>query len=162
MLVDTITLGNVADVAIVVQTIVMFMAVVVAVYQIKVAKKEAAKWRTIEACERYDVEPILDAALRRIHSSRIDGTLDAKLEELKPDLTTVLNYLDGIAIGIAQGVLIEDIVKDQMEPIFRSHYGKYFTDKMMHGAGLEKSHFRHLTELMSKWNGKPAVNFKDN
>jgi hypothetical protein len=155
------TLENYAHLAVIIQTAVMTLAVVVALYQIRVTKKEAAKWRTIEACERYDVDPILDAALRRLHSSRLDGKLDSKLEVLKPDLTTVLNYLDGIAIGIAQGVLIEEIVKDQMEPIFHSHFEKYFTDKMMNGAGLDKEHFVHLAALMAKWNRKPMVNFKD-
>jgi hypothetical protein len=157
----TLSLENYAHLAVIFQTVVMTFAVAVALYQIRVTKKEAAKWRTIEACERYDVDPILDSALRNLHSSRLDGTLDASLEKLKPDLTTVLNYLDGIAIGIAQGVLIEDIVKDQMEPIFRSHFEKYFTDRMMEGAGLDKGHFGHLVALMSKWNGRPAVNFKE-
>lgn len=70
---------------------------------------------TVEAVRRYETDPQLRGAIQAIWAKTKQGTDYTPLQEGDEfHVITVLNYFDGIASGIEQGVLVEDIAKDQL------------------------------------------------
>ncbi|MEM7014260.1 MAG: hypothetical protein AAF585_22595 [Verrucomicrobiota bacterium] len=70
---------------------------------------------TVEAVRRYETDPQLRGAIQAIWAKTKQGTDYTTLQEADEfHVITVLNYFDGIASGIQQGVLVEDIAKDQL------------------------------------------------
>ena len=69
---------------------------------------------TIRACERYTSDVVIYEATKRIWNSSKGGTVYSFPEVNEHDLITVLNYLDGIAVGVKQGVFSKAIVQDHL------------------------------------------------
>jgi hypothetical protein len=78
-----------------------------------------SEWETLKVCQRYDFDPVIDAACQRIAASSHNGTKYSAVE--RRDMIAILNYFDGIAIGVQQGLYIEAIVKDQLGPVLDTH-----------------------------------------
>ena len=91
---------------------------VFAIYQILSAKKDAKITRTLAACERYDLDPVLDQITRRLSIARKSGALKADPSQYSVDLTSMFNYFESLAIGVARGHYDAEIVRDQFERIF--------------------------------------------
>jgi hypothetical protein len=128
----------------------------VAVAQITSTREENRRTRTLLACDRYDTDPILDACLRRLSAARENGTPMSNTSQNRLDITSVLNYLDGIAVGISQGLYIEAIVRDHLGPIMDVHYNQYLTAGTPQLFGLDVQHFQHLNALCHKWSQPQA------
>jgi hypothetical protein len=87
-------------------------AVVVALRQIKDIRSQNRRWRTLEICDRYHLGPHLveiAARLRAVVDAVEGGEKDALPK--RPDVVTMLNYLDGVAIGIYQRLYIGGLTK---------------------------------------------------
>ena len=160
-------LGLSADDAAWVQAIAAIFAVIYAIktieqskVQVGAALDDAKKWKTIEACERYDTDAVLDQALRNLRKAILSGGLKKYPKKYKPDMVTVLNYLDGIAIGVSQGVLVEEIVKDQIRSIFVTHFEEFMDSGLAEKAGIKKTNYMHLCELVEKWRA-PITDYRD-
>ena len=145
---------TISDIAACVQACAALVALWYAFSTVEESKKQAIdarenekKWKTIEACERYDTDPILDFALRSLRAARLSKALDKRPEKYKTDITTVLNYLDGIAISVLQGVLVESLVRDHIGGIVNSHVERYILSGLAERAGIELSNYRNLIEL---------------
>lgn len=72
--------------------------------------------RTLEAVRRYETDPQLREAIRSNYEKTNQGTDYTLLDESdRFNIITVLNYFDGIACGIEQGLLIEPLIKDYLQ-----------------------------------------------
>lgn len=72
--------------------------------------------RTLEAVRRYETDPQLREAIRSNYEKTRQGTDYTLLDESdRFNILTILNYFDGIACGIEQGLLIEPLVKDYLQ-----------------------------------------------
>lgn len=105
---------------------------------------------TLKACERYESDPVLDRALCALRDARISGALAKAPKNYSLEATTVLNYLDGIAIGVKQGFYNEAVVRDHLEPIMTDHVRELITDfgRDMH---ISPDSFPKLLGLLEKW-----------
>src|SRR5271154_3111276 len=126
----------------------------VAWYQIGAAREESKKTRTLEVVSRYDNDPVMDRALRRMARGRDNGTLLTNPRDYRLDIVAVLNYLETIAIGIKQQMYIADMVRDFMEPIVASHIDEIRNSQMIQKIGLETDDFGHIFELAESWKPK--------
>jgi hypothetical protein len=123
--------------------------------QILSARKEARINRTLEACNRYDTDPILDAVTRRLAAASDDGTLKEDPKKYRIDLYSLFNYFESVAIGVNRGLYDASIVQDHLEAIIKG----YVDDFIMSGVtgwripdseGPDE-YFFNLMTLYRKW-----------
>ena len=165
-----------ANLWIAIGTIGLFFATVglafVGWYQIGHLRREAKKWRTIEACEVYDRDPILHASLKEMRKYRLQkrsGIIPT--DDIKVEVISVLNYLDGIAIGVIEGLYLEKIVKDHLGSIMASHVEDHLSSPDAKSFfEVQEKNFEHLVSLNKKWKkelimnepeASPPTSFKD-
>jgi hypothetical protein len=93
--------------------------------QIKLARESEEKLQarqieinTITACAKYDTDPVIHEVNSRLWKQS-NGGKDYSSDNIdRLDLIIMLNYLDGIAIGVKQGVLSNAITKDHLGAIY--------------------------------------------
>jgi hypothetical protein len=113
-----------------VQAIGTISAIGVAAYQIHALRRDQKAWRTLEACERYERDPALTKICECLRDARDKGELDRDPRPFRLEASTLLNYCDGIAIGVVQKFYVEKIVQDHLEPIIRDHVEEFLSAKM--------------------------------
>jgi hypothetical protein len=133
-----------------------FLAAGIAWFQISSLKRQQKGWETLKACERYESDPILDTSLRNIKKMRDAGELASMATAISIDIRTVLNYLDGIAIGVRQGFYDESIVRDHLEPIMRFHFNECFDHDVAKQARIQSSDYSRLRDLIGMWDAQPT------
>ncbi|HEV2629434.1 MAG TPA: hypothetical protein VGV41_12410 [Pseudolabrys sp.] len=124
--------------------------VAVGLFQISSAREETKKTRTLEACDRYDRDAVLYNCLRRLAFAKTSGALAAEPTKFRPEVSTLLNYLDSLAVGIAQGLYIEELARDHVEPILKRHVDQFLGPDAPN-VGLDRANYACLTELRAKW-----------
>lgn len=78
------------------------------------SQRQYIETNTLRACEQYFSNPVIHSATQRLWEQS-DGGRNYKDEKVsRHDLFTILNYLDGVAIGVHQGVFSEAIVRDYL------------------------------------------------
>ena len=77
------------------------------------------KWATLQACDRYNFDSTIHSVTRRIWDKSEGGTSYSDKDAIKHDVISLLNYLDSLAVGIHQGLYVEEIVRDYMEPVIK-------------------------------------------
>jgi hypothetical protein len=122
----------------------------VGVWQIRALRNENRMSRTLEACAIYDTDPVLHEAHKALYAARLSGDIEKSPREYRPHVCAILNHLDAIAIGVHQGVYIETIVRDHMEPIIRVHMSQYWD--RFEKFDMAHDHFTHLRKLCDEWN----------
>jgi hypothetical protein len=121
-------------------------------YQITAVRNENKGWRTLEACERYESDPVLDVCLRNIFAANQTGDFTANPQNYRLDATTVLNFFDGIAIGIAQDLYLEELVRDHLEPIVKWYVEVYLEPVFASRMGIDPTiEYPRLIKLNQKW-----------
>ena len=129
---------------------------VFAIYQVVTIKRDAKITRTLAACERYDIDPVLDQITRRISVAYNEGSLQKEPVKYAVDLNSIFNYFESLAIGVHRGHYDADIVRDQFETIMTGHID------MMDGiskwtvatvATRDIDHFDKMMALYAKWRG---------
>ncbi len=125
-------------------------AAAIALWQVLSIRKESRKSATLTACERYDTDPVLDRYIRQLSRYRDEAAKTP--EKYRLAISTILNYLDGIAIGVAQGLYIDKLAKDHLEDFVK----EYVPDDLMDGATaraltIKQSDYRHLLALYARW-----------
>jgi hypothetical protein len=129
----------------------------------RIAEEERERrWRTLNACDLYVHDTLVHQCLVNIRSAtQTNGRTKGSLKKLKPDVATVLNYLDGLAIGIEQGLYLEDLIKDHMEAIVQAHVDEMLSNSYVEAVGINKVHYASLTRLSTKWSeDKKRPSFK--
>lgn len=127
------------------------LLVAVGLRQIFSAREEERRSRTLNACDRYDTDPVIHSCLLRLAEARRDGTLDQNGPRFRPEVATVLNYLDSLAVGITQGLYIEEIVRDHNGPIVKRHVSQYLADGRATIFEVNTENYQSLTELCNRW-----------
>lgn len=128
-----------------------------AMWQLFLIKKEAKKNRTLDICNRYDNDPVFDAATEALDRAKKSGDLAANPKSYRKAVVTILNYLDSIAIGIEQGLYINSLAKDHLNEILQTHVAEYLNDaKFARDSGYEVGYFKRLRKLSESWNQAPT------
>ena len=102
------------------------------------AERRQREWETLKACQRYDFDPVLENATARIWGASRNGTNYRNDGVDKRDLICVLNYLDGLATGIEQGLYIEELVKDHLDTVFDHAVVNFIHSGLVDRKGLMK------------------------
>jgi hypothetical protein len=118
------------------------------------AERRLREWETLKACDRYDVDPILDAAMLRIYNGSQKGVNYRSPEVEKRDVICVLNYLDSLATGVHQNLYIEEIIKDHMSLVIRKH-----VRDLLEAGIVEKEGYHNLLRLYERWS-EQDVNYQ--
>jgi hypothetical protein len=129
------------------------LVVVVAAWQIMALRRQAKGWQTLAACEKYDLDPVLDRCARKLAKA---GTKKIRKnpERYKVEMITVLNYLDGVAIGIEQNLYVESIAWDHLEPMLIDHVTTHLTGPKAAVFGFDQQEYARLIKLSNKWREK--------
>lgn len=125
--------------------------IVTGVYQVLAIKRENRHWQTLAACDRYNYDSILDRCLRELRDAKKAGIFFDNEKNYRLEITTVLNCLEGIAIGISQGLFIEDLVRDHMYSPVVDHVNEFLTDGMPKKIGIDPHSFPFIEALNDKW-----------
>jgi hypothetical protein len=140
---------------------------IVAGYQISAARAEAEAARveakrtmTLEVVSRYDHDPVLDRALRRLARARDSKMLLTDTMRYRMDIVAVMNYFESIAIGLHQEIFIAEMVRDYMEPIFRSHIEEIEREKLFEKIGADPKDFEHICALNNSWKPRSTVHYQ--
>lgn len=94
---------------------------VFAIVQILSTREDAKITRTLAACERYDIDPIMDRVTRRLSWAYDNESLRTDPDKYTIDLNSLFNYFESMAIGVSRGHYDGDIVRDQLESIMIGH-----------------------------------------
>ncbi|WP_298727935.1 DUF4760 domain-containing protein [uncultured Ferrovibrio sp.] len=95
------------------------LLVVVAWQQLRNAIRQQKLWATLQACDRYDSDPVISASARifyNISEKRISFD-PSREQELGDSVRTVLNFFEAISIGLKQGMYDEDIIYEHLGSI---------------------------------------------
>jgi hypothetical protein len=63
----------------------------------------------------------------------------------------VPNFLDAIAIGIEQGLYIENLAWDHLDAIVKRHVKRFIDSGIIEKAGLEREDFLRLIDSRDRW-----------
>jgi len=119
--------------------------------QVSATKWENRQWETLKACDRYTFDPILDSCLRTLRDAKAYGAFDGHEREFRLEITTVLNCLEGIAVGIYQGVYIEDLARDHLQEVVTDHVSEYLKDGAPRRIDLSVGAFPYVSALNERW-----------
>jgi hypothetical protein len=127
------------------------LLVVLGWVQINRIRDEARKERTLAICNRYDSDPVLNDQLRKVNVAAKGGGLLGNAPTLIIEIVAILNYLDSIAIGIAQKVYDDKIAKRHLKAILVAHVEQLMTPEMAKAAKFKIPDFECLVDLTRRW-----------
>jgi hypothetical protein len=113
-----------AEWATILQTLIAAGAAIFIICQIKSNETENKKWKTLDVCAQHEFSDQIAASVARLRQfynptlTQVDGAAP-NLVQLANDTRVVCNYLDGIAIGVRQGLYIEGLARDHLSAIVR-------------------------------------------
>jgi hypothetical protein len=110
-------------------------------------ERRQREWATVAACERYDVDPVLEEVTSRIWDASGGGTNYRDPKVQKRDLVCLLNYMDSLAIGIRQDLYIEGIVKAHMKLVLSKAVREFILSGLVPREGYD-----NLLRLHEQWN----------
>jgi hypothetical protein len=143
-----------------VQAVGTVVAIGVAAYQIHALRRDQKAWRTLEVCERYERDPTLTKICECLRDARDKGELDRDPRPFRLEASTLLNYCDGIAIGVVQKSYVEKIVQDHLEPIIRDHVEEFLSVKMAPKIDIDPKSFARLVEMIERWDKARSTAFR--
>jgi hypothetical protein len=136
--------------------------------QLRVQGERERKWATVRECARYTSDPIIYEATARIWKATEGGKNYGKHDTIdKHDIITVLNYLEGIAVGVTQGLLVEAIVKDHFDVAISKIIKVYFEGEdgptwSVDEPMFKGDEYRVLRSLYRKWETRsPETSYTD-
>ena len=121
--------------------------------QIKDAHLESKKWRTLEICAQYELNDNLANSAKNIFIAFSKGEPDeATCKAIERDAVVILNYLDGIAIGVGQGLYIEELARDHLKNIVEYHVSKLLKSSSKPiFKEIDENNYLFLIDMNSKW-----------
>lgn len=119
--------------------------------QLKIVGDREKQWRTIEACERYSYDPVLRECKKRLWEARRNGALPRfpDVSVIRQDAILIVNYLDAIGTGVAQGVYLFEIVRDHLRVIVMETVER-FVQNGQGEFGINKANITGLMTLHEK------------
>jgi hypothetical protein len=128
--------------------------------QMNANKWETRQWETLKACDRYNYDPILDACLRKLRDVKKAGNFEGHEKEFRLEITTILNCLEGIAVGIYQGVYIEDLARDHLQGVVTDHVNEYLKAGAPRKIDFDAAGFPYVIALSDRWTEISRPRFK--
>ena len=125
--------------------------VAVALWQVLAARFQSRKAQTLDACSAYDLSENIYDALKILWAAKEDGTLESQTSKYRPQINLLLNHLDAIAIGIAQGLYIEALAYDHLNAIVQRHVSTFIDSGLCDKTGLMRSSYVHLVDMRDRW-----------
>ncbi len=108
--------------------------------------QERRIWATVAIVERYDTDPVVEGYCERIWEASEGGKNYSSEKLNKRDVIGLLNFFSGIAIGIDQGLYVEEIVKDHLHLSIRKA-----VENFLHTGICERNGYESLLKLYDKW-----------
>jgi hypothetical protein len=134
--------------------VVTFLLVVVGRYQLVQLRDENKRSRTLAVCERYDTDPVIDAALRNLWRGWRSREIHHNPRQFSIDLATLLNFLESICSGIDAGIYDRAVVKNYFRYTFRIHIEDYVTSGIVKRMCIEDAAYSRMVELSSLWDSE--------
>lgn len=142
-----------------------FALAIVAWHQLHKISDNQRRWSTLQACDRYDSDPIIveqQRLLRRVlKNDRGVGDTDVRFA-----LNTLLNYFDAIAIGIDQKLYLDEIANMHLGQIIKNWFDRLAQTRNMtikNELTTIKSDYKKLCQMYENWFGEaPEILAKDN
>jgi hypothetical protein len=128
----------------------------VAGYQISEARRETRTNRTMQIVGRYDECPVMEQTLRNLAGARDKGDLASNVTTYRLDIVSLLNYLETIAMGTKQGLYINELIQDYMEPIIGFHVNEVIELDLLKSLKAEKKDFQYVFALKQEWDDAKA------
>ena len=134
--------------------------------QIKQAAEQDSRRNTLEACQRFEKDPIIKDARKMLWAVTNNGTDYTILtDEHKFNALTLLNYFQGLAIGIEQNVYIEQMVKDFLQEHLEKEVKALIKGESGKGWNATKNlcnavDFDALCKLYDKWFPKKSPEYR--
>lgn len=128
--------------------------VVVAFLQLRLIARQQSKWATLQACNAYDTDPIIQAAVRLISRHVDDPNAVSDSFSLGRAATTLLNFFDAIAIGLKQELYDEKIVVDHLQNIIFTRLTdiqRSSTKSMIDASSDMEICYPNLVALVARW-----------
>jgi hypothetical protein len=125
----------------------LFLFAVIQVISIRASDR---KWATIRLTNVFDVDPVLHECTKAIR--RLSHGQDYSFATLEPELhsvLTLLNYFASLAIGIEQGIYVEDIVRDNLEENIVRAVDKFITPE--YEPHIKRIELPALVGLRERW-----------
>jgi hypothetical protein len=120
--------------------------------QINAQREEGKKWKTLEICAQYEFNETVSAAAGKVvQASSGDKLTDEECAKLQREARVVLNYLDGIAIGVRQGLYIENLAKDHLKQIVKFHVDKLLLHDNCTRLRLDPNDYQFVIAMNKKW-----------
>jgi hypothetical protein len=136
-----------------------FGIIVTAWIQVRDLRAENKKWSTVRACTSYTTDPILFECARKIRdASKGKDYSITNIQPVMQEVRAVLNYLDSLAVGVAQKIYSEAIIRDNLEFVIVSAVDNFCTDSYKEELKLEG--FEHLIAMRNRWKPKEQIHFK--
>src|SRR5215472_10186921 len=127
------------------------LLVAVGIYQVLGIRAENKKSLTLNACSNYEQNPNIYDALQKLWAALENGELEREPKKFRPQINVMLNFLDAIAIGIEQGLYIEDLAWDHLDAIVKRAVKRYIDSGLIEKVGLEREDFIRLIEMRERW-----------
>ena len=128
------------------------MALLVGMTQLISMRHNAKVRDTLSACERYDSDGVITQCLRNLKDGEDSGKIASSPLTYSLDLITILNYFEGIAIGIDQGLYDKKVAKDHLEPIIAYYVDKYISAEAQQRFNIDgHSDYKRLIALNHEW-----------
>ncbi len=122
--------------------------------KINETKEENRKWKTLEVCQAYEQNPCIEGAARRVYESKKIGELAKDPKRFGRDAITLLNYLDGVAIGVRQGLYIEDLARDHLKEIVSANVTRFLLCGKPESFEIDDRDYQFLLAMHSQWNAQ--------
>jgi hypothetical protein len=143
------------------QAAVTLAAVLVALHQVRDIRSQNKLWRTLEICDRYHLEAHLVEMARRLRTAQDDGDFKKNPMRYRADVVTMLNYFDGIAIGIRQGLYLESLARDHLQSIIGTHIDRYLRGDEPKRLDIKPQNYSYILKLNDEWAAQTQPHFRD-
>jgi len=97
-------------------------AIAAGIWQLKRQTLQQRQWATLQVCDRYDNDPVLTDAKKLIREVHFEPQSARADHNVRSACRTLFNYFDSIAIGLEQGLYIDDIVESHLRTIIIDWY----------------------------------------
>jgi hypothetical protein len=131
--------------------------------QIRQSSEQDRRRNTLEACQRFERDDLLKEAMKNVWEASDGGTDYTKLTAACSfDVLTLLNYFDGIAIGIIERVYIDEMARDYLEDSLNKAVKALILGESGDGWKASKpffpeKEFASLCKLYHTWNPESQV-----
>ncbi|MBV8848125.1 MAG: hypothetical protein JOZ16_00915 [Methylobacteriaceae bacterium] len=134
------------------QPLLAIIAGMIAFLAYRRTRAENRRWKTLEICSQFELNAQVAKANSAIYQGFRNGTPGRpECEALASDAILLLNYLDGIAIGVVQGLYIEQLAKDHLCAIVHNRVQNLLESTFRQDARLDAQTWCFLVTMTDRW-----------